>query len=90
MYIYIYLYRYTGLLRLLHCALSVNPRFGRAMATVRTRNMRTVKAAAKEFLEAASKTAHELDRRPKINSHWLKHARLMPVLEFLASAHLKP
>ena len=66
-----------------------NPRFGRALATVRTRNMRAVKAAAKSFLKRSSKTGNDLDRRPRINSHWLKHAQLMPVLEFLSRSHLK-
>ena len=60
-------------------------RFGKALATIRSRHMRKVKKRARQFLSRADTCQNQLDERKPINSHWLKHANLMPVLNYLAS-----
>lgn len=61
------------------------PRFAKAMSSIRTRNARKVAKNAKKFLQSASKSSNSLDHRRAVNGHWLKHANLMPVLQFLAA-----
>ena len=55
------------------------------MSSIRTRNARKVAKNAKKFLQSASKSSNSLDHRRAVNGHWLKHANLMPVLQFLAA-----
>ena len=47
--------------------------------------MRKVKKRARQFLCRAETSQDQLDERKTINSHWLKHANLMPVLNYLAT-----
>ena len=60
-------------------------RFGKALAKIRSKHRRQVRKAARQFLKEAVATENSLDTRVKINGHWLKHANLTPVLQFLSS-----
>lgn len=64
------------------------PRFGKAVAKVRTRNQKRIRNAACRFLRASFKTEHVLDRSKATHAHWMKHANLASVLHFLASKQL--
>jgi hypothetical protein len=46
--------------------------------------MQKVKRRARQFLHRAAESPNQLDDRKTINGHWLKHANLMPVLNYLA------
>ncbi|CAK8998940.1 unnamed protein product, partial [Durusdinium trenchii] len=60
-------------------------KFGRAMSKTRTKNARAVKRAARRFLRKALDTENTLDSAVASNSHWLKHAKLLSVMQFLGS-----
>ncbi|CAK8999286.1 Putative rhamnose biosynthetic enzyme 1 [Durusdinium trenchii] len=60
-------------------------KFGKALAKIRSKHRRQVRKAARQFLKEAVATENSLDTRVKINGHWLKHANLTPVLQFLSS-----
>ena len=66
-----------------------HPRFGTSLARVRTRHTKAVKKAARSFLREAAATMNEMDKRPQVNGHWIRHARLSSVLDYLAAPHLK-
>lgn len=57
-------------------------RFGVALAAIRTKNLQKVKKQARKFLRKAGRG---LDDRKSINAHWLKHANIMPVLQYLSA-----
>ncbi|CAJ1355964.1 unnamed protein product, partial [Effrenium voratum] len=59
-------------------------RFGHALSAVRTKNLKKIKAKAKKFLRDAKVKGGEVDRNRRSNAHWVKHAKLMPVFEYLA------
>jgi len=56
--------------------------FGVALAAIRTKNLQKVKKQARKFLRKAGRG---LDDRKSINAHWLKHANIMPVLQYLSA-----
>ncbi|CAJ1372230.1 unnamed protein product [Effrenium voratum] len=58
--------------------------FGHALSAVRTKNLKKIKAKAKKFLRDAKVKGGEVDRNRRSNAHWVKHAKLMPVFEYLA------
>jgi cAMP phosphodiesterase len=44
-------------------------------------------AKAIRFLRAARKTTNDYNRKQRINTLWIKHANLKPVIEYLSQAH---
>ena len=54
------------------------------MARIRSKNLKKVRRDAHAFLKEALGTKSTMDNRKAVNAHWLKHANLMPVFEYLA------
>lgn len=62
--------------------LITNPRFARALSKIRSNNKRKIRSQAK-FLKEAANTKNRMDKRPRENAHWVKHADLNPVFAYL-------
>ena len=63
------------------------PRFGKALARLRTRSMKITKKNARRFLKTAMASAKD-SSDPKMSkemSFWVKHADLEPVISYLTS-----
>lgn len=60
------------------------PRFGYALAKMRSRNEKKNKRLATQFLARAKRTTNAMDARVKTYGMWKKHADLQPVLDFLS------
>ena len=63
--------------------LITNPRFARALSKIRSNNKRKIRSQAKKFLKEAANTKNRMDKRPRENAHWVKHADLNPVFAYL-------
>ena len=63
---------------------SATPRFGRAVARVRTRHLKRQRRAAASFIRKAMKGDDRLDLSKKTNQQWMDLANLKPIFQFLA------
>lgn len=64
---------------------TLQPRFGRVLAKVRSKHLKRHVAEARRFLREARQSTMKLNAKPKANNLWLEGANLAPVLEFLSS-----
>lgn len=69
----------------LKCSQHYPRRFGRCLAKVRSKNFKQVRRAARTFLKSASKSGSGLNFKKTSHEHWMKHANLLPMLQYLAS-----
>lgn len=63
---------------------SATPRFGRAVARVRSRHLKRQQKAAASFIRKALKGDDRLDMTKKSNQLWMELANLKPIFQFLA------
>lgn len=63
---------------------SLLPRFGRAVARVRTAHLKAKRRAAHRFLRDAAEGFLKLDMDDKVSNFWMEHANLQPIFAFLA------
>ena len=63
---------------------SLLPRFGRAVARVRTAHLKSKRRAAHRFLREAAAGDNQLDMDDKVSKFWMEHANLQPIFAFLA------
>ena len=61
------------------------PRFGRAVARVRSRHIKSKKRAAHRFLRDALAAGQGLDMDDKVSRFWMEHANLQPIFAYLAN-----
>ena len=63
---------------------SATPRFGRAVARVRSRHLKRQRKAAASFIRKALKGDDRLDMTKKSNQLWMEMANLKPIFQFLS------
>ena len=63
---------------------SATPRFGRAVARVRSRHLKRQRKAAASFIRKALKGDDRLDMTKKSHQLWMELANLKPIFQFLA------
>ncbi|CAL1170509.1 unnamed protein product [Cladocopium goreaui] len=66
-----------------HSVVLIPKRFARALSKIRSNNKRKIRSQAKKFLKEAANTKNRMDKRPRENAHWVKHADLNPVFAYL-------
>lgn len=62
------------------------PRFGEALAAVRSEHAVHHRREAKRFLQEAMRTSNKMDEGARANNLWIKGADLKPVLNFLSGS----
>ena len=60
------------------------PRFGEALAAVRTEHSNKLRKEAEKFLKAAMTSSNAMDDRVRVNNILMKGADLKPVLNYLS------
>ena len=65
--------------------LSPAPRFGRAVARVRSRHLKSKHRAAHRFLRAALASGQGLDMDDKVSRFWMEQANLQPIFAYLGN-----
>ena len=60
------------------------PRFGKAMAKVKSRTFKRNQRHAAKFLRSAIQQDRQVNTNSRENTLWIKHADLNPILTFLA------
>ena len=58
------------------------PRFGRAVARMKTNHLKAARRAAHRFLHDAAAGDHQLDVNDKVSKFWMEHANLQPIFAF--------